>query len=315
MAYVGDVPWHGLGRQLTEDADIDVWKHEAGMDWIIKTSDVLYKAESSNKQLKMSGRKLLYRSDNEAALAVVSSGFKLVHPGQMLDFYSDLTGAAGFKLETAGCLFGGRKFWALARCGEDVRLMGQDVISPYLLIASACDGSLATSAHFTSVRVVCNNTLRMSIGSQGQKAKVRVMHSQEFDPERVKAELGIIRTAWDAFIGNITLLAKRKIHRDDAIDIVAAELKIEATEQREEQLEASVALRTIIRLFDGDAKGAEYRSSKGTMWGLMNAVTEYCDHEAGSKNGDMSRSFERAHITDRAQFKVRVADQLLRMAA
>jgi phage/plasmid-like protein (TIGR03299 family) len=321
MAYVGERAWHGLGQELTEDADIETWKVEAGMNWEVKTSPVLYTAAGIKQPQTMPGRKLFYRSDNNAALAVVSSNFKVVQPQQTLEFYRGLVGTAGFKLETAGVLFGGRKFWALAKCGKDVRLMGQDVIKPYLLLATACDGSMSTCAHFTSVRVVCNNTLRMSIGTFGQRAQVKVPHHAAFDPDSVKRQLGIAKDAWSAFIGNITTLAQRSINRDDAIDLVAAALKADWHDQegnelnREEQLESSLALRNIIRLFDGDAKGAQYRSSNGTMWGLLNAVTEYCDHDAGSKNGDLSRAFERAHLTDRATFKVRVANELLKVAA
>lgn len=320
MAYVGQKPWHGLGQELTEGADLETWKVQAGMNWEIKVSDVLYNVPGQSAPMIMPDRRLFYRSDNNSALSVVSGNFKIVQPGQTIEFYRDLVETAGFQLETAGCLFGGRKFWALAKAGSSIRIMGQDEIKPYLLLASACDGSMATCAHFTSVRVVCNNTLRMSIGSNGQKATVRVPHHAEFNPERVKVQLGIISEVWESFGENITLLAKTKLHRDDAIDLVAAELKAEwraqgSSEDREERMQESLALRSIIRLFDGAAKGAEFKSANGTAWGLLNAVTEYYDHEAGSKTGDRSRAFERAHLTDHANLKVRMANSLLKIAA
>lgn len=318
MAYVGELPWHGLGQNLSEDADIDTWKREAGMAWSIKTSPVLYKISDNTPPMQMAGRQLFYRSDTRTALSVVSEGFKIVQPGEVLDFYKDLAETAGFKLETAGCLFGGRKFWALARCGETKRIMGQDAIAPYLLLASACDGSMSTAAHFTSVRVVCNNTLRMAIGPGAERAAVRVPHSAQFDHQRVKIELGLVKDVWTEFLDSVTSLAKLKVARDEAIDLVAGQLKREWVNEasREDMLQSSSALRRIIQLFDGEALGADFRAAKGTAWGLLNAVTQYCDHEAGSKNGgDRSRAFERAHLTDRAKFKVEVANELLRIAA
>lgn len=332
MAYVGELPWHGLGKQLTADAGIDTWKREAGMDWSILTSPVIYevpvavdeeesaKEEYSEKfeQMTMDERVLFFRSDNHAALSVVSNNFKIVQPSEILEFYRDLVADAGFSLETAGCLFGGRKFWALAKCGESARIMGQDEIKPYLLLASACDGSMATVAHYTSVRVVCNNTLRMAVGADGNKAKIRVPHNASFDHSAVKLDLGVAKDSWEQFIHNANRLASTKIDRDTAIDMVAKQLKKEwlnqegGAQERDEMLQASIPLRRIIQLFDGAAKGAEFASAKGTAWGLVNAVTEYYDHEAGNK-ADRNRSFERAHLTDRANFKVNFANELLAM--
>jgi hypothetical protein len=39
-------------------------------------------------------------------------------------------------------------------------LKGGDRVKAYLLLATSCDGTLCTTAQFTSVRVVCNNTCR-----------------------------------------------------------------------------------------------------------------------------------------------------------
>ena len=34
IAYANATPWHGLGQQLTQDAPIEVWRKEAGLDWV-----------------------------------------------------------------------------------------------------------------------------------------------------------------------------------------------------------------------------------------------------------------------------------------
>jgi hypothetical protein len=42
MAFVGALPWHGLGQRVTEGADIATWAREAGMDWQALAAPVQY---------------------------------------------------------------------------------------------------------------------------------------------------------------------------------------------------------------------------------------------------------------------------------
>jgi Domain of unknown function (DUF932) len=42
----------------------------------------------------------------------------------VLEFYRDLVDLGGFGLETAGVLKDGKKFWALARTGQETLLKG-----------------------------------------------------------------------------------------------------------------------------------------------------------------------------------------------
>jgi hypothetical protein len=41
----------------------------------------------------------------------------------------------------------------------------------------------------------------------------------------------------------------------------------------------------ILDLFNGEGRGANLSTAKGTAWGLLNAVTEYVDHGMG-RTGD-----------------------------
>jgi phage/plasmid-like protein (TIGR03299 family) len=113
MAYVGDVPWHGLGQRLDPDQPIDTWVKAAGLGWNLERRPVLY--ESNGRQMVMDDRDVLARSDTGEGLSVVSSGYKIVQPREVLEFFRDLVALRGYKLETAGALAGGRKIWALAQ--------------------------------------------------------------------------------------------------------------------------------------------------------------------------------------------------------
>lgn len=174
MAYVGQEPWHGLGNRLIPHEPLEVWAKEAGLDWQIQAGDVRYVAggDTVGSIHAFPGQKVLYRSDSQLPLAVVSDRFKTVQPVEILEFYRDLTEIGGFELETAGVLKGGRKLWALARTGQSVTLKGRDEVRGYLLLATACDGTLATTAQFTSVRVVCNNTLAIALDEDAGAVRV-----------------------------------------------------------------------------------------------------------------------------------------------
>jgi hypothetical protein len=72
----------------------------------------------------------------------------------------------------------------LARTGQSSALKGKDVSNGYILLATACDGT-ATTAQFTSIRVVCNNTLAIALKGQNTSAGVvKVPHSTKFDAEK-----------------------------------------------------------------------------------------------------------------------------------
>ena len=70
----------------------------------------------------------------------------------------------------------------MAKTGQSMALKGNDVTNGYILLATACDGTLATTAQFTSIRVVCNNTLAVALAN-GNRGVVKVPHNTSFDAQ------------------------------------------------------------------------------------------------------------------------------------
>lgn len=318
MAYVGFEPWHGFGKHMTADADAETWKKEAGMNWTAEGADVEFALNGEFQ--KYPDRKVLYRSDNGDPLSIVSKKFKVVQPGMMIDFFGNLIDKHGFTMETAGCLFGGRIFWALAKTGQNEDVKSGDTIAPYAMIVSSVDGEMSTAVHLTTVRAVCWNTLSMAIGATGKRAVVTVPHNKIFKPEEAQIKAGLVEGVWEDFVGNAQALAGIRIDRETALDIIVKNMKSEwkdsngDTMKNAEIEESSYAVRKIMSLYTYESIGNHFESSKDTAWGLVNAVTQYCDHDAGRVNTDRSRTFVRTHLGDRAKFKVKVANSLLELA-
>ncbi|SEL11924.1 phage/plasmid-like protein TIGR03299 [Atopomonas hussainii] len=315
MAYAGATPWHGLGNQLTRKQPIEIWQREAGMDWQILESPVHFKADSVGHLGSIHsfpGQKVLYRSDTKAPLSVVSQRYHTVQPRDVLEFYRDLTQASGYELETAGVLKGGRKFWALARTGQGAALKGNDQVNGYLLLATSCDGTLATTATPTTVRVVCNNTL--SIALDGVSHAVKVPHNTKFEPKAVKRQLGIAVSQWDDFMYRMRHLAERKVHWHEALGYFMNVLcEVNHSQQLPEQLPNERALRKVQALYEGNGLGSQLESANGTAWGLLNAVTEYVDHQRRARSNEYR--MDSAWFGQGAQIKQRALDHALKLVA
>ncbi len=305
MAYVGATPWHGLGNQLTEQQPINIWLKEAGMDWTIEQSDVLFNADNAALHIRpYSDSKVLFRSDSLTPLSVVSNRYKVVQPHEVLNFYKDLVSVGGFELETAGVLKGGRKLWALAKTGQESRIKGNDRIKAYLLLATSCDGTLCTTAQFTSVRVVCNNTLQMA--TRDSSGAVKVPHSTKFDPMQVKEALGIGFAQWDSFMQNLKQLGQRAVspmEADQYLRVVLNEPEYQA------DVADSKVFQKVSGLYLGDGMGSDYSAANGTAWGLLNAVTEYVDHHRRARNQD--NRLDSAWFGQGAQLKQKALEQAL----
>jgi len=312
MAYAGERPWHGLGNKLAPQQPIEVWKRDAGMDWRIEESEVRYITGHNHVGTinAFPEQKVLYRSDTKAPLAVVSKRFNVVQPGEILEFYRDLTACNGFELETAGVLREGKKFWALARTGQSTTLKGRDKVDGYLLLATACDGTLATTAQFTSVRVVCNNTLQIALGDAN--GAIKVPHRSQFDPDVVKRQLGITVAAWDGFVARMKALCERPVDPDAAENLLRKVLTYAGADGRQ-QVVNEQALANVRSLYEGGGRGALMASSRGTAWGLLNSITEYVDHHRRARSDDHRR--DAAWFGQGAQLKQRAWDEAMKLVA
>lgn len=162
---------------------------------------------------------------------------------------------------------------------------------------------------FTSVRVVCNNTLQLAIGDRANA--VKVPHSTKFDPVAVKDELGLCLSAWDSFLASMRGMADRPVNKFEAMKYlveVLGDRDVPLADQPNQK-----ALQSVYALFAGAGKGSALVSADGTAWGLLNAVTEYVDHARRARNQDYR--LDSAWFGQGAQIKGRALEQAMQLIA
>jgi phage/plasmid-like protein (TIGR03299 family) len=310
IAYVGEVPWHGQGQMMIPGLPIDVWRKQAGLDWRCLRAGVQFDRDDGTKGVSTK-HNVLYRSDSGAVLSVMSAKYQPVQPAEILDFYQDLTAKHGFQLETAGSLKGGRRIWALARCPERFELPGRDVSNLYLLLATSFDGTASTQCRWTAIRVVCNNKFGLAIVGA---ADVSVPHHTVFNADEVKLSMQI-GDAWANYGAMAAAFAKRPVTQKEVtsfllqvyLDLVTDDDVRAKREKDGEKLDKQIEKLTERfqrALFN--SPGAHTEAARGTLWGVVNAVTHDADFLKPARN--QGNRLESAWFGDGAQLKAKAFD-------
>lgn len=274
--------WHGLGETMTPGTSIEEWATAAGMAYSVKRASVRYAVSHAEGDQqpdafrKVPGQVVLFRDDTKADLGIVSEGYKVVQPRAVLEFFREWADMGGMTIESAGVLFGGRRYFATAKLAEGVMIGSGDKVVPYALLSTSADGSLATECRWTTVRTVCNNTLKMARADS--KASHKTTHRSVFKPAEARAACEAAHGEFGAFVETARKLAAIRVTSAQASDFTA---KLLTTGARDEKAARdSAAFAKIMASFSGAGKGSNLDTARGTSWGLLNAVTDYVDHEA-----------------------------------
>ena len=282
--------WHGLGQEVQDNADAAQWRAASGLDFKVARSRVRF-GEGAQQRV-WDEQHVLFRSDTKEPIAVVSDGYKIVQPGEAFDFFSRAASDLGLKVSTAGALKRGRKYFATAQFGGEAVVAG-DRVDGYLLFATSCDGSMNTVVQNVATRVVCANTLAIALGERGRKV-VKVSHRSVFDGEKVLVKMGLAQDGFSAFIRSARELSHYTLSPGAAHDVVAQVFGAPAPEKVASQADRdavgrvlkSAGFNRVMELFAGAGRGANLTGVRGTAWGVLNAVTQYWDHEVRAQSAD-----------------------------
>jgi phage/plasmid-like protein (TIGR03299 family) len=330
IAFAGETPWHGHGAPILPGDSLEIIRKKAGLDYTVHARPLFFTPpgdllSDSSELYRVKDQKALVRNDTGELLSIVGARYKVVQPGAVLEFFRDLLHHQGLSMEVAGALDYGRKVWALARIDDQFSLHGADTQVPYVLIATSYDGTLATTAMLTSVRVVCMNTLRFSgaFRADGSSDGVyRVRHDQEFVVRDAHGKLGLNEDAWLEYQKNLANLASFQLSEAEALEyfyLIAGQGDAIVRNEDNGQVisfpEPSRVTKQFINAYL-NGPGAELPGTKGTLWGALNAVTFYQDHVApASDRGARFNSATFGGGNQRKQHAYSLAIEKMREAA
>ena len=235
-----------------------------------------------------------FRSDNGVFLGAVGNWYTPINHAQGFELVDALVGSVdGAHYETAGVLGKGEKVWGLASLNQRIRIGGADDCNVYLLFSTSHDGSLAYNFRIVIERVVCENTLGVALGEK-TKASFSIRHTSGApkriaDCHQVLANMGDdIKRVED----KLNFLADRKMTRETMTTVMDRLFPKRLKAGTDEPVSATRReniLSDILKIYEMN-DGNAFPEQRGTAYNLLNAITNYTDHERSTQGDGRAES-------------------------
>jgi phage/plasmid-like protein (TIGR03299 family) len=272
MAYAGEVPWHGLGVRVPADLHPTQMLQKAGLDWTVRKVPAY--ADVAGQRVAV-GRSALVRDSDDSTLDVVSDDWNVLQNAEAFEFFHDFVANGDMEMHTAGSLRDGQLVWALAKVNDGFELFKGDQVDSYLLFSNPHKYGWSIDVRFTPIRVVCNNTLTLSLNTSS-KNFVKVSHRRQFDGDMVKETLGIAKEKLATYREMAQFLGGKRYTAPKLVEYFKNVFPVTGgpEKKKEMSISASKALDVI-----HTQPGATF--AEGSYWQAFNAVTYMVDHKLG----------------------------------
>lgn len=280
--------WHRLGVVLPEAPSVEEAIRLAGLDWTVSLQPlgalISDKGVLNTREVKT--HRAVVRDTDHTILGIVGKDYQPLQNARAFEFIDWFVSSGACQLETAGSLKGGRRVWVLARLKDaEADVLNGDRVRGYFLLSNAHDGTQAVRAQFTTIRVVCWNTLSRADrrANSGLEDCLRVRHTS-----KVEAGLDLVKRTVDMAAQTFTATVQdfqRMASRGLPVDGLAAFVRevLEVTEDEQKAGKGSKAWEAVLKAYY-NAPGANIPGVRGTYWGAYNALTDWVDHTRGQRS-------------------------------
>lgn len=278
MAYVGEVPWHGLGKRVPSDVSPQQMLEAANLNWTVEKVPMFYNTDTGPVLTKS---RALIRSSDKKLLTVINDSWNPVQNQEAFEFFNDFVSAGDMEMHTAGSLRDGKMVWAMAQIKDSFEIFGGDKVEGFLLFSNPHEFGRSIDIRFTPVRVVCNNTLTMALDGQSKHA-VKVNHRSQFNGDMVKETLGIAKDKLALYKEQALFLGQKKFKKETIVEyfnrvfpsLTKDEEKVKVLNKAPISRQAEEAM-AVLHVQPGA------RFAEGSWWQAFNTVTYMADHKLG----------------------------------
>ena len=339
-AYDNRAPWweteDKVAQRMSKDASPIEWANKVFGEGYHVMRRPMYFRDPDGRQVKITNRQVLIRSDNYEPLCVgVSNAYHLHQVATVVEASTKLFDDYGVPVSTMGSLQGGRKIWIMGSTKESKIVAGERV-TDYILLTSPYDLQGTSDAAFVRVQVVCNNTYTYAL--QNADDVFHFSHRYEYNPEEVVGDLSSLFKAAEAMDNEQEVLASTTVTKDDLNEFffrivlkidtdadIETEFKSLQDKDKEDKGDRAVKVHdTVALIIDSYNKGPGGVSHKDsvpsrvlTYHGATQAVNHMVDHKMLVTKAGKSKAnrFNRTFLGDGAKLKRQAHALALKLVA
>ena len=317
MAYYGAPPWHKLGTPVPLGVTAAEMICAAGLNWEVEVRPARG-ARIINKKKKEYSRYEVVRvprpstEETEVLLGVVSRRYHPLQNIEAFEFFDPIVGQGKAHFETAGALGEGERIWVLSKMPGAMEVVPGDECMKYLLLSNSHTGDGSVIVKFTPIRVVCQNTLIMSL-NDGQKA-YRVRHSKkmQFKLSEISEFLALTQEVFLKGQEIFRRLAKIEMTGDRLEKYFGAVYP--ATDTQKKKGEKPERWRVLKELFES-RPDLQIAKVSGTLWAAYNAITYLEDYKEPNHSELEDQRLQRAWFGGGADLKLKALEKATELAS
>lgn len=287
---------------------------KAGLDWNVIVTPAIYTVDGNSYQSKSTN--IIVREDKpEVQLGDCGTKWQPLQNVNILESVIEFCNSEPtLKLDRVGCFKNGKTIWASIKTDKIIELKGGDLISGSLLLVNSHDYANGMLIKLLLDRLVCFNQLAVGVQS---KTKVYA-HSKFLTQDKVMSVLAGFHNQFNQFKEDAELLSNTEMDLDLFYRLVIKEFgNIEKMNHVKAHLsdldEQPKAVRQIVQLYSGAGMGSDMISAYNTMWGCLNASTEYLNHKS-KKTGGVEGHINSLWLESKARKQQNVYKQLVSLA-
>ncbi len=285
----GQPAWHGLGQVVEKAMTAEECIKLANLDYEVdKTSihaqiDVVKDGEGGRVYEQIDDKFATYRTDTNEVLGIVGSRYEIIQNKDAFGFFDSIIDSGEAIFETAGALGKGERIFVTAKLPEDMLVAGEPC-DKYIILTNSHNGTSSIIAGFTTIRVVCNNTLQAAL--KGIENKVSIEH-RTGAKERLSEAYKVMNIA-SKYMNEVdeifNKMANTKIEDAQLKAYIKEVMKSEYAKKNateEEILEDSTRLKNQVNSIYEFALSHPTQitdATRGTLWGAYNSISGYYNH-------------------------------------